>query len=272
MQTTHIPFKVGNETFVSVPAFIAALSYPVGNPHRKTTANDTTISKTPEAPGEQVFFGNASFSRNSKAFHELLRLAVISSTYARGGSPRLGTEELNVVSSGTHTNLISSFAATPFEIDGHRFGSAEAFIQLTKYRSDHPLYASSRHLHGVEAKRLGAEANRSRKIALSAGGKISIYWNSEEIPFRSDAYYALMLRALQAKFTQNIDAMTQLRATGNRTLVHKTRSGDSPITAIPAKIFCTMLTDIRAKNTPVSELEQLLKVKPLSLLTLPVVS
>ena len=96
--------------------------------------------------------------------------------------------------------------------------------------------------HGFEAKRA---SSRKRNQQLRERGVV--WWQENAIPFKSDAYYALVERAIRAKFDNNETARQALLATGEAELVHDTGKPESPHTSLPAERFIGILTRIRSE-------------------------
>ncbi len=94
--------------------------------------------------------------------------------------------------------------------------------------------------HGFEAKRAGTK-DRTNKAWQTK----KIWWNSQPLEYHSTAYYALVERALRAKFDQNEVAKLALIATSNHPLIHDTGKPESPKTSLPAKRFIEILCWIR---------------------------
>jgi predicted NAD-dependent protein-ADP-ribosyltransferase YbiA (DUF1768 family) len=110
---------------------------------------------------------------------------------------------------------LSNFAATPFEIDGVRCASAEGFIQALKFPDPEEQRKVCR-LVGLSAKLRG----RLHAHRLRCDPHPHVWWLGREIPFRSPEHFALIERALRAKFTQSRRAKSALLASGNATLTH----------------------------------------------------
>lgn len=140
---------------------------------------------------------------------------------------------------GWPANVLSNFAATPFVLDGVPCASAEGFIQALKF----PNPAMQRHicaLVGMAAKSRGSKA--TRRIVREQ----SVWWLGQRYVFRSTEHYALVRRALRAKYTQCDRARRALLATYKATLTHNVGK-ESPHTSLPAREFIRMLNSIRAE-------------------------
>ena len=129
--------------------------------------------------------------------------------------------------------VIGNFAATPFELDGLRYGSTEGFWQSLKYpdEADRRRVAA---LHGAEAKQAG-EAATPRDV---------IVYQGRSVPFGRPPHWALMARACQAKFEQNEAARLALLSTGQRPLQHRVRPDSE---TIPGIIMADIWMRIRAR-------------------------
>ena len=153
--------------------------------------------------------------------------------------------EVNIISDGKYP-LVSNFADTHFTLDGKQFRSAEAFIHYIKYPENHPEKKKVARLWGKQAKNaVIGEIRANINDLLLAGQTPKVYWQKEEIDYRSDRHFALIKEALRAKFTQNQSAYEQLMSTGDRKLVHNTGRKESRNTSLPALEFCRILTELR---------------------------
>jgi predicted NAD-dependent protein-ADP-ribosyltransferase YbiA (DUF1768 family) len=123
-------------------------------------------------------------------------------------------EPINVTSRSPDPaiQLISNFAHTPFELDGQRYGSIEAFWQGLKF-SEETRRQEIAPLHGQDARRAGFGAPEAD----------SIEYRSKVIRIGTADHWRLMAFACWAKFNQHEAAKQALLATGERPLVHKTR-------------------------------------------------
>ena len=70
-----------------------------------------------------------------------------------------------------------------------------------------------------------------------------VWWKGQAIPYGSPEHHQLIERAIRAKFEQNADAMEALLATKELVLTHDLGSPDD--SALPATVFCAILTQIR---------------------------
>jgi predicted NAD-dependent protein-ADP-ribosyltransferase YbiA (DUF1768 family) len=146
----------------------------------------------------------------------------------------------NIISTShaKHARLLSNFAHTPFHLmEGARaqhFSSMEGFIQGIKFAPGEDVRTCAFQATGPEAKAFSA---------LSTTGYV--YWDGNIIPRRSKSHFALIEKALRAKFAENAECVQALLATRGLTLLHKTGEPESKLTSLPARKFCEMLTKIR---------------------------
>ena len=127
--------------------------------------------------------------------------------------------------------LIANFAATPFELDGVRYASVEAFWQSLRF----PV---------AERARIAALDGACAKYeAESMPYGTHVVYDDTEIPVGSFRHWQLMKRACRAKFTQNADARTALLSTGARPLEHKVPHDSR---TIPGVIMADIWMAIRA--------------------------
>ncbi len=145
-------------------------------------------------------------------------------------------QTLNIISTSTdwRGQTLSNFAHTPFELDGVHLESAEGFIQGIKFPLGDPRREEAFRSHGIKAKRLGEGAERKH-----------VWWNGEEIPYRSTWHELIITRALMAKFDQDQHAKRALMATKGMRLTHDTGVVESIDTSLPEGIFCGILATIR---------------------------
>jgi len=129
---------------------------------------------------------------------------------------------------------LSNFSNDPFILDGERIASVEGFIQGTKFPEGHPIRQQAFQSVGVEAKRLGKEAERKL-----------VWWKGQAIAYGSTRHRQLIERAIRAKFEQNNEAMKALLASEKMMLTHDLGEPDPPNASLPAKVFCNILTKIR---------------------------
>lgn len=134
---------------------------------------------------------------------------------------------------------LSNFAHYGFILDGSMCASTEGFIQAIMWPERSENFRAGLNSWAREAKKLGKTAERK-----------FVYWKGRTIPFGSSAHHGLIERAIRAKFEQNPSVMRLLRETKGLTLIHDTGRPESPVTALPAALFCTFLTLIREGKPP----------------------
>ena len=149
-------------------------------------------------------------------------------------------EPINVTSrsSDPAIQLISNFASTPFELNGQRYGSVEAFWQGLKYPN-----VSKRQeialLFGKEAMLAGSHANKSDTFEYAG----------QTIRVGTADHWQLMTMACRAKFSQHEEARSALLATGERPLMHRTRNDSRTIPGvIMADIWMRIRYQLRHTN------------------------
>ncbi len=128
---------------------------------------------------------------------------------------------------------ISNLAHTPFEIDGQRYASIEAFWQGLKH-PDPVQRRTMAKLWGSEAKERGSSLDQPETFP----------YQGEIIVAGSPEHWALMRTACDAKFTQNDAARIALLETGERWLTHKVRRDSR---TIPGAIMADIWMRIRAR-------------------------
>jgi predicted NAD-dependent protein-ADP-ribosyltransferase YbiA (DUF1768 family) len=152
---------------------------------------------------------------------------------AIGPEEKACREPINVTSRSTDPaiQLISNFSHTPFELNGQRYGSVEAFWQGLKY-PDEAKRQEIAPLYGKNALLAGAQADHSNTFQY-AGKTIRV---------GTADHWHLMSIACRAKFTQCETARNALLATGNRPLMHRTRKD---CRTIPGVIMADIWMKIR---------------------------
>lgn len=157
-----------------------------------------------------------------------------------------------ILSKRNELGLLSNFAETPFELDGHYFQSIEGLWQSTKYpESDQderwPLASwpftrqQVERMSGFEAKRAGAFASQVMKFHnikwVSFAGKKMVYRDPGKAEF-----YQLIYRATQAKVQQNPKVLKVLKATGGLELLPDHNQG---LNLSPAWQYYKILQELR---------------------------
>jgi predicted NAD-dependent protein-ADP-ribosyltransferase YbiA (DUF1768 family) len=128
---------------------------------------------------------------------------------------------------------ISNLAHAPFELDGRRYASVEAFWQGLK-SPDADTRMAMAGLFGVEARRAGDALEQPQTFEY--GGQVLRAGSAE--------HRDLMRRACEAKFDQDEGARQALLATGERWLTHRAR-GDSR--TIPGAVMADIWMRIRRR-------------------------
>ncbi len=143
-------------------------------------------------------------------------------------------EPLNITRSvAAPFEAISNLAHTPFELEGVAYASVEGFWQSLK--SDDPARRREiAAMSGPEAKKAG----EGPADYVSHGGEVLIAGSPE--------HWALMERAIEAKFTQNGKARKALLATGERLLTHRVRHDSR---TIPGAIMADIWMRVRERLT-----------------------
>jgi predicted NAD-dependent protein-ADP-ribosyltransferase YbiA (DUF1768 family) len=132
-------------------------------------------------------------------------------------------EPINVTSRAADpaVRLISNFGDAPFELDGQRYQSVEAFWQGLKF----PDLARRREialLHGADAKQAGFDAPAGETFEY--GGRT--------IRIGTPDHWRLMFRACWEKFSQHPEARAALLSTGERPLLHRVRRDSRTIPGV----------------------------------------
>jgi ribA/ribD-fused uncharacterized protein len=112
--------------------------------------------------------------------------------------------------------MLSNFAPAPFELDGLRWPTVEHFFQGSKFSAVDADYYRSFSLDSASAlsKGDGAEAKR-------AGGRRGRPMTPQQIADWESRKYAVMRRALEAKYRQNDAHRAALLATWPAKLTHR---------------------------------------------------
>jgi predicted NAD-dependent protein-ADP-ribosyltransferase YbiA (DUF1768 family) len=146
---------------------------------------------------------------------------------------------INVSSTSTDWRglALSNFGLSPFVLDGTLFASVEGFIQGIKFPEGDTRRAAAFVSSGWPAKRIGDTADRS-----------GAYWGGVRLTYGSADHHRLIERAMRARIAQSAGLQEALRSTGDAKLIHDTGGGaESPMTSLPASVFCRILTEIRAE-------------------------
>lgn len=150
------------------------------------------------------------------------------------------THTINIASNSLDRTeaLLSNLAHTPFELDGMRYASVEAFWQGLKY-SDTAKRDEIATYHGLLSKKSGDEWDNEAEF---------IYLG-QQYDTGSREHQELMYRAIRAKLEQNPDVLKLLLATGNAKIIHEPKKRDGTpypdSETIPASIFSGFLMKLR---------------------------
>ena len=160
-----------------------------------------------------------------------------------------------ILSKRNELGILSNFAATPFELDGKRYGSLEGFWQAMYYPegADDPRQEvvpkrltreQVEQLASFEAKKAGDDAKKALRQAAIAwisyrGHRFDPHGSEEDRQF----HYDLIIRATRAKVEQNAEVKRILLATGD--LVLKP-DHEQVKDATPAWRYFDILTALRA--------------------------
>ncbi|HUH87535.1 MAG TPA: hypothetical protein VL003_05720 [Pusillimonas sp.] len=130
---------------------------------------------------------------------------------------------------------LSNFQLSPFSIDGKLFASIEGFIQGIKFPEDDPRREQAFVSSGWDAKHLGDTADRS-----------GAYWEGKKLAYGSTEHHELIAKAIRARIVQNAGLAQVLMSTAGSTLIHRVgNEPESPLTSLPATVFCRILTELR---------------------------
>lgn len=157
-----------------------------------------------------------------------------------------------ILSKRNSLGLLSNFAATPFVLDGIRFGSLEGFWQSTKFPESKkdPRWSMAKWPHTrkqVEAM-VGFEAKKAGDFASKIMKRNNINWVSfkgKQMKYREQAkgdFYHLIYRATQAKISQNKKVRDVLSKTSGLSLLPDHSQGKNPP---PAWQYYTIYMDLR---------------------------
>lgn len=129
--------------------------------------------------------------------------------------------------------LISNFAHTPFDLHGERFASVEGFWQCLR-TAEPDERARVAALSGAVAK----------TAARTLGTPARVQFQGKDVAWASPEHWDLMREACRAKFAQVAEARAALLATGQRPLVHRTRTDSR---SIPGQVMASIWTGLRAE-------------------------
>jgi predicted NAD-dependent protein-ADP-ribosyltransferase YbiA (DUF1768 family) len=138
--------------------------------------------------------------------------------------------------------VLSNFARSIFNLDGHKYYTVEAFWQMLKVEDEIKRETMRTLEDGLEAKQFAAMLKTESNQLFTYEGQL--------YQAGSEAHHKLLERAMRAKTGQNKLVQRTLLQTGNRPLKHMLRNrfgvwrtGDSP--ALPAVVFENIWTRIR---------------------------
>jgi predicted NAD-dependent protein-ADP-ribosyltransferase YbiA (DUF1768 family) len=142
----------------------------------------------------------------------------------------------------SEVRCLSNFAKTPFELDGRKYHTVEAFWQMLKIE-DEICRDKIRLLEsGMDAKQAGMMMRGISSQLFTYEGQL--------YQVGSEAHHQLLERAIRAKVGQNPEVQRALIDSGDKPLKHmlknrfgQWRPGNSP--ALPAIVFENMLVVIR---------------------------
>lgn len=143
-----------------------------------------------------------------------------------------------ILSKRNELGILSNFAATPFFLDGKKYGSVEGFWQAVKYpegskdlRFPMAQWPHSRRevelMVGFQAKRAGDFGSR----VMKQKGFSWVSFAGKKIEYKSpgkEAFYHLIFRAMQAKLEQNQEVQKILCQTVGLELLPDHRQGANP--------------------------------------------
>ena len=151
------------------------------------------------------------------------------------------TETINVNSGSkdrTERVLSNLNGEFPFIIHGRTYASVEIPLQMIKFPPGSEIRETILNLSGkdagINAKRLGRKAKGNY-----------IYWDGRVIKYNSIEHTELLESFIQAKFSQNKEAMKKLLSTEGRVLDHDLGHPESQNTSLPKNTFLLILTRIR---------------------------
>jgi len=139
------------------------------------------------------------------------------------GSKRMQFAELDAIKDWRR--ILSNFAHTPFELDGHKWLSVEHYFQASKFKEENPGFYDQFAMDSNTE--LGKVLSQNPEMAKGAGSETGKYKGKQirpkeikvESKFFTEKASGVMDKALHAKFTQNEEAKKVLKATKDAKLV-----------------------------------------------------
>jgi predicted NAD-dependent protein-ADP-ribosyltransferase YbiA (DUF1768 family) len=175
---------------------------------------DNLLVVTAESEQERVAVAEWAAARNGRVFELLHQDGQTFRLTDLGPRPEACREPVNISSRSADPAVqwISNLAHTPFELDGERYASVEAFWQGLKFPEPSRRVVIAG-LHGQEARRAGFNAPEADVID----------YRGRVVRVGTADHWGLMAAACWAKFNQHEEARRALLGTGARPLQHKTR-------------------------------------------------
>jgi len=252
---SRVGFTLGSETFACLESFAQAIRLPESDHRRayvagmsRSEAKEFCRNFEPPVGGSVLIYWEGElFAARSEAHHKLMAQAVAAEREARGYLPNPKHTTANIVSFNPLYSQCSNFAHTPFKMGGIQFQSVEAFVHFIKFFENDPRRKDIPNLHSSEARRAGSEIGKEIKAKLTAGEDVFVCWQGTSIRYRSPEHEALLADAIWQKFQGSPEAQEQLLYSGDKEIIHNTGRRESPMTSLPADVFCRILTDIRSR-------------------------
>ncbi|MBR1517089.1 MAG: hypothetical protein IJ620_02975 [Bacteroidales bacterium] len=146
---------------------------------------------------------------------------------------------VDISSSGHYpADVLSNIKGNKFTIDGIECGSMEGFLQALKQDDAE----TQRHLCALK----GREARRRATRDWQRDQRL--WWQGQPIGRESDEYRALLCRAYDTLFEQNVAFRMALLSTKGKRLFYSHGRHNPKKTILTEQEFCQILTDLRAKN------------------------
>jgi len=165
-----------------------------------------------------------------------IKAAIASTAGPRYTGPIGKTVNVSSTSTDWRGLALSNFGLSPFVLDETLFASVEGFIQGIKFPEGDSKRDAAFASSGWRAKSLGDTADRS-----------GAYWGGVRLTYGSPDHHRLIERAIRARIGQSKGLQEALKSTGDAALIHDTGAAESPMTSLPAAVFCRILSEIRAE-------------------------